>query len=135
MMTATGQTSSRATSPFQLCQSASTDSVASTVSCRAAQTPGTGVLEGSWGSLLHLFGVCQTHVLNGPHQRHSQQQMHSRHRVFDLQAAACTPVAAPRYEEDIALAKEAHCNAFRLSIEWARVEPQRGVIDQEAVAR
>jgi hypothetical protein len=41
----------------------------------------------------------------------------------------------PRYEEDIALAKEAHCNAFRLSIEWARVEPQRGVIDQEAVAR
>lgn len=40
-----------------------------------------------------------------------------------------------RYEEDIALAKEAHCNAFRLSIEWARVEPQRGVIDKEAVAR
>lgn len=40
-----------------------------------------------------------------------------------------------RYEEDIQLAKDAHCNAFRLSIEWARVEPQRGVIDQQAVGR
>lgn len=42
---------------------------------------------------------------------------------------------APRYEEDIRLAKEANCNAFRLSIEWARVEPKRGVIDQAAVKR
>eukprot|EP00879_Flechtneria_rotunda_P018261 GHRR01019158.1.p1 GENE.GHRR01019158.1~~GHRR01019158.1.p1 ORF type:complete len:399 (+),score=104.76 GHRR01019158.1:203-1399(+) len=40
-----------------------------------------------------------------------------------------------RYEEDIALAKKAGCNAFRLSIEWSRIEPQRGTIDQAAVAR
>ncbi|KIY97953.1 beta-glucosidase, partial [Monoraphidium neglectum] len=40
-----------------------------------------------------------------------------------------------RYEEDFNLAKEAGCNAFRLSIEWARIEPRRGYIDLEAVAR
>jgi hypothetical protein len=39
------------------------------------------------------------------------------------------------YEEDFNLAKEAGCNAFRLSIEWARIEPRRGYIDLEAVAR
>lgn len=40
-----------------------------------------------------------------------------------------------RYEEDVALAKQAGCNAFRLSIEWSRIEPQRGHIDMDAVAR
>jgi beta-glucosidase len=40
-----------------------------------------------------------------------------------------------RYKEDVALAVKAGCNAFRLSIEWSRVEPRRGVIDQEAVKR
>lgn len=40
-----------------------------------------------------------------------------------------------RYAEDIRLAHEAGCNAFRLSIEWARIEPRRGYIDLEAVAR
>jgi len=40
-----------------------------------------------------------------------------------------------RYEEDIKLAQQSGCNAFRLSIEWARLEPRRGYIDLEAVAR
>lgn len=40
-----------------------------------------------------------------------------------------------RYKEDIALTAKLGCNAFRLSIEWARIEPQQGVIDQEAVQR
>jgi len=40
-----------------------------------------------------------------------------------------------RYEEDIGLAKEFGINTFRLSIEWARLEPNRGQIDMEAVER
>jgi beta-glucosidase len=40
-----------------------------------------------------------------------------------------------RYEEDVQLAAKAGCNAFRLSIEWARIEPRKGEIDMEAVAR
>jgi beta-glucosidase len=40
-----------------------------------------------------------------------------------------------RAEQDFALAKELHGNAFRLSVEWSRVEPQDGVFDEEALAR
>jgi hypothetical protein len=39
------------------------------------------------------------------------------------------------YEEDFDLAVKAGCNAFRLSIEWARIEPRRGYTDLDAVAR
>lgn len=38
-----------------------------------------------------------------------------------------------RYEEDLNLAKSLGLNAFRLSIEWARIEPKKGQIDQAAV--
>ncbi|MFN8673072.1 MAG: glycoside hydrolase family 1 protein [Candidatus Sericytochromatia bacterium] len=38
-----------------------------------------------------------------------------------------------RYEEDIQLAKDMGCNAFRLSIEWSRIEPQKGVIDPAGI--
>jgi beta-galactosidase GanA len=45
------------------------------------------------------------------------------------------PPPHPRYEEDIELARKAGCNAMRLSIEWARIEPRRGEIDMDAVDR
>lgn len=38
-----------------------------------------------------------------------------------------------RYEEDIRLLAEAGLNAYRFSIEWARVEPQPGVYDEAAI--
>lgn len=38
-----------------------------------------------------------------------------------------------RYEEDIALLAEAGLNAYRFSIEWARVEPQEGTFDNGAI--
>lgn len=38
-----------------------------------------------------------------------------------------------RYEEDILLAKEMGVNAFRVSVEWSRIEPRPGYIDQEQV--
>ena len=39
-----------------------------------------------------------------------------------------------RYEEDIRLLAEAGLNAYRFSIEWARVEPQPGVFDENEIA-
>lgn len=39
-----------------------------------------------------------------------------------------------RFEEDIRLMKEAGLNAYRFSIEWARVEPEAGAFDAEAIA-
>lgn len=39
-----------------------------------------------------------------------------------------------RYEEDILLMKNAGLNAYRFSIEWARIEPQEGIFDEKEVA-
>jgi beta-glucosidase len=39
-----------------------------------------------------------------------------------------------QYAEDAKLTRQLGCNAFRTSIEWARIEPQEGVIDQKEVA-
>jgi len=38
-----------------------------------------------------------------------------------------------RYEEDIRLLAEAGLNAYRFSIEWARIEPQPGVFDENEI--
>lgn len=40
-----------------------------------------------------------------------------------------------RFREDLQLAKDAGCTAFRFSFEWARIEPTRGKFDEEAIAR
>lgn len=40
-----------------------------------------------------------------------------------------------RYEEDADLAAAAGANAFRFSVSWSRVEPQRGAYDDAALAR
>lgn len=39
-----------------------------------------------------------------------------------------------RYEEDINLLKEAGYNAYRFSIEWARIEPEKGRFDEKEIA-
>ena len=38
-----------------------------------------------------------------------------------------------RYEEDITLMKDAGLNAYRFSIEWARIEPSHGVFDEKEI--
>ena len=39
-----------------------------------------------------------------------------------------------RYKEDIALMKKAGLNAYRFSIEWARIEPEEGKFDESEIA-
>ncbi|WP_434352065.1 glycoside hydrolase family 1 protein [Trichococcus flocculiformis] len=39
-----------------------------------------------------------------------------------------------RFEEDIRLMKEAGLNAYRFSIEWARIEPEMGKFDENEIA-
>ena len=46
-----------------------------------------------------------------------------------------SPTCARRYEEDILNAKKLGCNSFRFSLEWARLEPKQGQINQDAVKR
>lgn len=40
-----------------------------------------------------------------------------------------------RFEQDIACLKEVGVNSYRFSIEWSRVEPERGVFDQTVIER
>jgi len=37
------------------------------------------------------------------------------------------------YERDVALMKRMHHRSFRMSVEWARVEPEEGCFDEEAI--
>ena len=39
-----------------------------------------------------------------------------------------------RYEEDIQLMADAGLNAYRFSIEWARIEPDKGQFDEHEIA-
>jgi beta-glucosidase len=38
-----------------------------------------------------------------------------------------------RYEEDIDLLKQLHLNSYRMSIEWARIEPEEGCFDEKEI--
>lgn len=38
-----------------------------------------------------------------------------------------------RYEEDFSLAKDLGCGAFRLGLEWARIEPKKGEFDRKEI--
>ena len=38
-----------------------------------------------------------------------------------------------RYEEDIRLMAQAGLNAYRFSIEWARIEPEEGQFDEQEI--
>lgn len=59
-------------------------------------------------------------------------QEHLPHSMFDEPSLeACDHYN--RYEEDILLMKQAGLNAYRFSIEWARIEPEKGKFDDKEV--
>ena len=60
----------------------------------------------------------------------AQEQMpHSSYR--EKSGIACDHYH--RYEEDIRLMKEAGLNAYRFSLEWARIEPEKGIFDEKEI--
>src|SRR3989338_6693589 len=38
-----------------------------------------------------------------------------------------------RYEEDLALVKNLNCGAFRVGVEWARIEPEQGKFNRAEI--
>src|SRR5919199_347629 len=40
-----------------------------------------------------------------------------------------------RFEEDLKLARDVNADAFRVSLEWAGLEPTRGRFDEEAIGK
>ena len=58
-----------------------------------------------------------------------EQMIHSTYK--EKSGIACDHYN--RYAEDIKLMKEAGLNAYRFSIEWARIQPEEGVFDGEQI--
>lgn len=57
-------------------------------------------------------------------------------RLFDPKARCGRSVDHwNRFDEDVQLAKNVGAQVFRISLEWARIEPVRGQPDEEAIAR
>lgn len=58
---------------------------------------------------------------------------HMKHSSF-IEPSGIAADHYHHFEEDIALLAEAGCNAYRFSVEWARIEPEEGRFSEEAAA-
>ena len=50
---------------------------------------------------------------------------------YQMAGKACN--SYERFEDDIQLLKQMHLGIYRMSIEWCRIEPQKGVFNDEAI--
>jgi beta-glucosidase len=76
----------------------------------------------------------QTNFDQGPLPAHSWQRIEALARDPANYHSGDAADHWHRYREDLALAQSLGLNAFRFSIEWARLEPMPGVFDPEALA-
>ena len=53
--------------------------------------------------------------------------------AFPYQMAGKACNSYERFEDDIQLLKQMHLGIYRMSIEWCRIEPQKGVFNDEAI--
>eukprot|EP00877_Chromochloris_zofingiensis_P014278 jgi/Chrzof1/9103/Cz03g36040.t1 len=89
---------------------------------------------------IHIFQSSGDKTSNWSHILKSWAPLNwLRFSIARLQGGSLVNEKAPdtwnRYQEDVDIAADLGCNGFRLSLEWSRIEPTRGYIDQEAVAR
>lgn len=59
-------------------------------------------------------------------------QEHMKHTRF-IEPSLMAVYHYNRFKEDIDLLKQANLNSYRFSIEWARIEPQKGVFNQNEI--
>lgn len=60
-----------------------------------------------------------------------EQQMLKNNPDYEVSGKACN--SYEMYEEDVKLLKELGHKVYRMSLEWARIEPTEGVFNQEAI--
>lgn len=64
------------------------------------------------------------------HSQFDSAEFFEENSHFQFAGKACN--SYEMYDKDIALLKELGLNAYRMSVEWSRVEPEKDVFDQEA---
>ena len=84
-----------------------------------------------------LWGTATSaHQVEGGNTRNdwwTWEQVPGHVRAGDTSRLACD--FWNRAEEDLRLARDLGTGAFRLSLEWSRIEPEEGAFDEEALAR
>mmetsp|Transcript_10072 Transcript_10072/g.28907 ORF Transcript_10072/g.28907 Transcript_10072/m.28907 type:complete len:528 (+) Transcript_10072:287-1870(+) len=84
--------------------------------------------ESNWGEFAKGSHFCCI-----PHVRSGKK---TNGRYWEYGTKVCSgPDFWNRYEEDIQAAKAIGCNSLRFSLEWSRIEPRKGFVDQAAMNR
>lgn len=79
-----------------------------------------------------LWGVgYSSHQVEGNNKNNNWWEWEQKGKTKDKSGWACD--SWNRYPIDHQLAQDLGCNAFRLSLEWSRIEPQEGKFDQDAI--
>ncbi|MET9888038.1 family 1 glycosylhydrolase [Streptomyces sp. NPDC006430] len=103
----------------------------------ATSFPGPGSLSGPSGKGSFRFGVASSATQIEDRNEHTDWYKWTRPAPEGLGKSPFVGDAVGGYTkaiEDIDLIKDMNLDAYRLSIEWARVEPQRNQIDEKALA-
>ncbi|MFH1667847.1 MAG: glycoside hydrolase family 1 protein [Candidatus Komeilibacteria bacterium] len=81
-----------------------------------------------------LWGTATSaHQVEGDNTNNDWHLFEQEGYADDHQVAGSGPDHYHRYEEDFKIAKDLHNNAFRLSIEWSRVEPEDNHWDKKEI--
>jgi beta-glucosidase len=80
-----------------------------------------------WGSSTSAWQV------EGGIVENEYRMLHRRGLIADGGDPAQAAGFWTRYEDDIRLMRRMHHRSFRMSVEWARVEPEEGWFDEEAI--
>lgn len=92
-----------------------------------------GVLLRFPGSFMWGSGV-SAHQVEGGNDNNDWWDFEQRGNIEHAQLSGRATDFWNRYPDDLRLAAELGHNAMKISIEWARVEPEPGVIDEDALA-
>jgi beta-glucosidase len=90
-----------------------------------------GFLWGSATSSHQVEGGCTN---NNWFQFESATNANGRPRILNGQKAGLAADHWNRYRDDIALMKALSLNAYRFSVEWSKIEPREGNVDNDALS-
>ena len=87
----------------------------------------------SWGTATAAHQVEGNNTNNNWHQWEYSFDENEKSRIHNNQKSGFSVDHWNNYPNDIKLMKDLGTNHYRFSIEWSRIEPSKGVIDQDAL--
>ncbi len=90
-------------------------------------------MEFSWGTATAAHQVEGNNTNNNWYQWEYSVDEYGKSRIHDNQKSGFSVDHWNRYPNDIKLMKDLGTSHYRFSIEWSRIEPSKGFIDQDAL--